>query len=153
MDNAKRFFFMIPTSNVSPLRGLPAADVHDPTYQAYQALHWGFTVAPILAGADKFTHLLVNWEQYLAPAIAKMLPFPGHVFMMAAGLIELAAGVGVFFKPRLFGYVVSAWLACIILNLALSGAYLDVALRDLGLALGAFALAKLSERFDPVPRA
>ena len=36
-----------------------------PSYQAYQILHLGFTVAPIVAGLDKFFNLLVNWEQYL----------------------------------------------------------------------------------------
>ena len=33
-----------------------------PSYQAYQILHLGFTVAPIVAGLDKFFNLLVNWE-------------------------------------------------------------------------------------------
>jgi hypothetical protein len=28
-----------------------------------------FTVAPILAGLDKFFHLLVNWDQYLPPIV------------------------------------------------------------------------------------
>jgi hypothetical protein len=27
------------------------ADVHGPTYQAYQILHWGFVAAPVIAGA------------------------------------------------------------------------------------------------------
>ena len=34
-----------------------------PAYQAYRILHFGFVVAPILAGLDKFFHLLVNWDQ------------------------------------------------------------------------------------------
>ena len=136
-------------------RGHAAAPVvRQPAQQAYEALHWGFTLAPILAGLDKFTHVLCNWDQYLAPAIAKMLPFPSHTFMMAVGVIEVVAGLGVFFKPRPFGYVVAAWLACIIVNLLLSGAYFDVALRDLGLALGTFALARLSEGVEgAAPRA
>ena len=36
-----------------------------PAYQAYRILHFGFVVAPIFAGLDKFFHLLVNWDQYL----------------------------------------------------------------------------------------
>jgi hypothetical protein len=43
-----------------------------PAYQAYQILHIAFTVAPILAGLDKFRHLLCNWDQYLAPWIARL---------------------------------------------------------------------------------
>ena len=118
-----------------------------PASQAYQILHVGFTVAPILAGLDKFLGLLTNWDQYLAPAVAGLLPFSGHTFMLIVGAIEIVAGIGVFLMPRVFAYVVSAWLVGIILNLLLGGSFLDVALRDLGLALGALALGRLSQ--DP----
>ena len=97
-----------------PAAGSPAA-------QAYQILHVGFTVAPILAGLDKFLGLLTNWDQYLAPAIAGALPFSGHTFMLIVGAIEIVAGIGVFLMPRVFAYVVSAWLVGIILNLLLGG--------------------------------
>ena len=119
--------------------------------QARQALHLIFAVAPVLAGLDKFTHLLVNWDQYLAPAAANLLPVAPHTFMLAVGAIEIVAGIGVFFLPRVFAYVVSAWLVGIVLNLLLAGQYLDVALRDLGLAVGAFALGRLSEESDSRP--
>jgi hypothetical protein len=32
-----------------------------PAYQAYQILHLAFIVAPLVAGLDKFFHILVNW--------------------------------------------------------------------------------------------
>jgi hypothetical protein len=115
-----------------------------PVAQARQILQLGFTVAPILAGLDKFLGLMTNWDQYLAPAVASALPFSGHTFMLLVGAIEIVAGVGVFLMPRVFAYVVSAWLVGIILNLLLGGSFLDVALRDLGLALGALALGRLS---------
>ena len=41
--------------------------LEDPAYQAYQILHIGFTVAPILFGLDKFLNLLVGWNRYVAP--------------------------------------------------------------------------------------
>ena len=123
------------------------AGAGSPASQAYRILHLGFTVAPILAGLDKFLGLLTNWDQYLAPAVASALPFSGHTFMLIVGAIEIVAGVGVFLMPRVFAYVVSAWLVGIILNLLLAGSFLDVALRDLGLALGALALGRLSQ--DP----
>ncbi len=69
--------------------------------------------------------------------------------MMVAGAIEIVAGIGVFLKPRIFAYVVAAWLALIILNLLLVPGYFDVVLRDLGLCLGALALGRLSSKFDP----
>ena len=71
-----------------------------------------------------------------------------HELMLVAGVIEIVAGLGVFFKPKIFAYVVSAWLVLIILNLLMIPGYFDVALRDLGLALGALALARLSQTFD-----
>jgi hypothetical protein len=120
----------------------------NPSYQAYQILHFGFTVAPIIAGIDKFLHLLVNWDQYLPSVVNNMLGGHGHEFMYAVGVIEIVAGIGVFLKPKIFAYVVSAWLVLIIVNLLLFPGYFDVALRDLGLALGALALGRLASTFD-----
>src|SRR5688572_4986555 len=124
------------------------ASVSDAGYQAYQILRIGFTVAPIVAGVDKFLHLLVNWDQYLPSIANTMLGGRGHEFMYLVGVIEIVAGVGVFLKPKLFAYVVAAWLALIIVNLLLIPGYFDVALRDLGLALGALALGRLSSVYD-----
>ena len=118
-----------------------------PSYQAYQILRFGFTVAPIVAGLDKFLHLLVNWDQYLPGTVNAMTGGHGHQLMLVAGVIEIVAGLGVFFKPRIFAYVVSAWLLLIIVNLLMIPGYFDVALRDLGLALGALALARLSQEY------
>src|SRR6187551_3730456 len=83
------------------------ADLTDPTYQAYQILRLGFTVAPILAGLDKFFHLLVNWDQYLPPVVNNLTGGHGHQLMLAVGVIEIVAGVGVAIKPRIFAYVVA----------------------------------------------
>jgi uncharacterized membrane protein YphA (DoxX/SURF4 family) len=116
-----------------------------PARQAYQALHIGFIVAPILAGLDKFTNLLTDWTQYLAPSIANLLPFSAQTFMHVVGVVEIVAGLLVAVRPRIGGYVVSAWLIGIILNLLIhTERFYDIALRDLGLAIGAFALARLS---------
>jgi len=131
--------------------GMPAeaTDVtHHPGYQAYQILHAGFVVAPILAVLDKFFHLLTNWDQYLAPVVNRVLGGHGHQFMLAVGVIEIVAGLGVLLKPRIFAYVVAAWLLGIIVNLLLVPGFYDIALRDLGLCLGALALARLSVVYD-----
>ena len=115
------------------------------SHQAFLILRLGFTVAPIIAGLDKFLQLLTNWDKYLAPAVPNALGIAPHTFMMIVGAIEIAAGVLVAVAPRIGGYVVAAWLVGIIGNLLMVGGYLDVALRDLGLALGALALARLAE--------
>ena len=118
-----------------------------PAHQAFQILYLGFVVAPFLAGADKFTHFLTNWDQYLAPVIAGLLPVSGHTFMLFVGIVEMSAAVLVAARPRIGAYVMAAWLFGIIGNLLLIPGYFDVALRDFGLALGALALARLSEEF------
>jgi len=123
-------------------------DIANPGFQAYQILRIGFTVAPIIAGVDKFLHLLVNWDQYLASVVNNMIGGRGHQFMLAVGVIEIVAGIGVFIKPKYFAYVVSIWLVLIIANLLMIPGYFDVALRDLGLALGALALGRLSSTYD-----
>ncbi len=112
--------------------------------QAYAILKLGFIAAPILAGLDKFTNLLVDWTQYLPSLVTNLSPLSPAHFMHVVGLIEIVAGIGVALKPRIFAYVVAGWLAGIILNLLLIPGYFDVALRDFGLLLGALALARLS---------
>ena len=118
-----------------------------PAYQAFWILRFGFTVAPILAGLDKFLHLLVNWDQYLPGVVANASPVPPHTLMLGVGVIEIVAGIGVWLKPRIFAYVVAGWLAVIIINLLLIPGYFDIALRDFGLLLGALALARLSQQY------
>jgi len=127
-----------------------AVRITSPSYQAYQILHVAFTVAPIIAGADKFFYFLVDWNMYLSPVVTRMLGISANTFMLGVGAIEVIAGLLVALMPRIGGYVVGLWLCGIIVNLLSMGAYFDVALRDLGLALGAFALARLSAEYSAV---
>ena len=127
------------------------ADAHSPAYQAYQVLHWGFVAAPVIAGADKFLHLLTNWDKYLAPAFERLSPLGTHGTMFVVGVIEIVAGLVVALKPRIGAYVVAAWLLGIILDLLVLGSYFDVALRDFGLLLAAVALGRLSMAYDSGP--
>lgn len=112
--------------------------------EAYWILLLGFTAAPILAGLDKFFHLLADWDKYLAPVADTLVGGYGTTLMMVVGVVEIVAGIGVWFRPRFFSYVVAAWLGGIILNLLLIPGFFDVALRDFGLLLGALALGRLS---------
>lgn len=111
---------------------------------AYWLLYIAFVVAPIVAGLDKFTHLLVDWTQYLAPVIAGWLPVTPHTFMEAIGVVEIIAGILVAARPAIGGWVVAVWLWAIIVNLLLIPGYYDIALRDFGLSLAALALARLA---------
>jgi uncharacterized membrane protein len=118
-----------------------------PAYRAYRILQIAFVAAPLLAGADKFFHLLVNWDKYVPSIVANLSPMSVHQLMWIVGVIEMIAGIGVALKPRVFSYVVAVWLPVIILNLLMIPGYFDIALRDFGLFLGALALTRLSKQF------
>lgn len=117
-----------------------------PSAQAYLLLRLGFTAAPVLFGLDKFFNWSVDWTTYLAPWIDDIAPGSAQQFMYFVGAVEIAAGLLVAVAPRLGGLVVAAWLGGIILNLLTVDAprFYDLALRDLGLLLGALALARLA---------
>lgn len=110
----------------------------------YTILKYVFVVVPIVAGLDKFTNILTDWSQYLNPTAAEMLPMDAHSFMMIVGVIEIAAGLLVLFKTRIGALVVSIWLALIALSLIASFSYVDVAVRDLVMAISAYILFLLS---------
>jgi hypothetical protein len=111
----------------------------------YNVMRLTFGLVPIIAGFDKFTNLLTNWEKYLNPAIADLLPFTAATFMMIVGVIEIVAGLIVLSKPVVGGYIVMAWLALIGLSLLATKDYLDVAVRDFVMAIGAYSLAQIAK--------
>ena len=113
-----------------------------------QLLKYTYGLVPIVAGADKFTNLLTNWEGYLSPTVVNMLPFSAATFMSIVGVIEIIAGLLVLIRPRIGGYVVMAWLAAIALQLIIGQQFYDVAVRDLVMAIGAFSLARLSSAYE-----
>jgi uncharacterized membrane protein YphA (DoxX/SURF4 family) len=108
-------------------------------------LKYTFGLVPIVAGLDKFLNILTNWSQYISEGFAGILPFEPSTFMMIVGVIEIIAGVLVITKTKIGAYVVSAWLAAIALTLIFSWSYVDVAVRDLVMAIAAFCLATLYE--------
>ncbi|WP_296382554.1 DoxX family membrane protein [Winogradskyella sp.] len=108
-------------------------------------LKYTFGLVPIVAGLDKFTNILTNWSQYISEGFAEMLSFEPTTFMIIVGIIEIIAGILVLTKTKLGAYVVSGWLVAIALTLIFSWSYIDVAVRDIVMAIAAFSLAKLSE--------
>ena len=133
------------------LAAAPAREVSRPAHQAFRILQFGFVAAPILAGLDKFFHLLVDWDKYLPGITNRLVGGHGHAFMQVVGVVEIVAGIGVAVRPRIFSYVVAAWLWGIIINLLLIPGYYDVALRDFGLLVAALALARLAQAFRSRP--
>lgn len=122
----------------------PASESHV-VHQTHTLLKCLFTVVPIVAGVDKFTNLLASWETYLNPLVLNFVPLSAATFMHVVGIIEIVAGVLVFLRPRLGGFVVMAWLLAIAAQLVLWGRFLDIAVRDIVIALsGPLVLARLT---------
>jgi hypothetical protein len=128
-------------------------DMHDvatitraePAHQAYLALWVGFVVLPLVVGLDKLIGFTgTNWDVYLATWINDIVPGSAAAAMTMVGIVEIAAAIIVAVAPRIGGYVVAAWLLGIIVNLVSTGHYYDIALRDLGLMIAAFAMARLA---------
>lgn len=108
----------------------------------YYPLRLTYGLVPVVAGLDKFFNFLTDWSKYLPQAITGVLPMPASSFMILVGCIEIAAGLAVLTKfTRLGAYVVMAWLVMIAVNLIVAG-YLDIAVRDLVMAVGAFSLGQ-----------
>ena len=114
--------------------------------RAWWALRIGLGVGPFLAGLDKYFNLLTDWTMYTSPLVLKLLPFSGRTFMHIVGVIEMIVGLAILTKwTRLGSYVASAWLVAIAINLVSTGMFLDIAVRDLEMALAAFVLARMTE--------
>jgi hypothetical protein len=128
----------------SKVPAVPTATPSSAVHQVFWMLRAGFTVLPVVFGLDKFADVLTDWPRYLAPGIDDLVPGSAHQVMLAVGVVEIAAGILVAIAPRIGSWVVAAWLAGIIGNLLLLGDFYDVALRDLGLLLGALSLARLA---------
>lgn len=122
---------------------------------AWRFLYYTYGLVPIIAGLDKYFHYLADWTIYLNESIPPMLGTTTEHFMVVIGIIEIAVGILVFFKPRLGGYIVCIWLLAISINLITMGSHThhgssymthyDVAFRDIALAIGAYVLVLLSK--------
>jgi hypothetical protein len=112
----------------------------------FRLLQISYALFLVVAGADKFFHLLVDWTKYLAPVIRRALPVTGNVAMDAIGVVEIVAGLLVIVRPRIGGYAAAAVLLLSVVDFLLIPGYFDIAFRNLALGLGAIALARMSAR-------
>jgi uncharacterized membrane protein YphA (DoxX/SURF4 family) len=128
--------------------------MNDKIRSTWWTLRIAYGLVPVVAGLDKFTNLLCDWKGYLAPWMAALLPVSPTTFMHLVGVVEIVVGIAILAGiTRIGAYVASAWLVGIALNIVTSGQHLDVAVRDLMMALGAFTLGRLSEVVVPERRA
>jgi uncharacterized membrane protein YphA (DoxX/SURF4 family) len=110
------------------------------------ALRIGLGAAAFLAGLDKFFNLLADWPGYLSPLAAAILPMSTQTFMHLIGVVEMVVGAAILGGYTVLGgYVASIWLVGIAVNLLTTGRYVDIAVRDVAMAIAAFTLARLTE--------
>ena len=119
-----------------------------PTWHAFQLLHWAFVVLPIVAGANKFFQTLGPWQTSVAPLFSDLLGVSVRSISYTVGAAEGVMGIIVAFSPRIGGWLMAAWLWGIVVTQLIGPGYVDVALRDAALSLGALALARLAVQFD-----
>jgi hypothetical protein len=126
---------------------------HLKVYNAWFLLRVTYAAVPIIIGLDKcFTWLLVDWIRYTSPWILSLLPasITATQFILITGIIEILAGLLVWFRPRAGAYLVFAWMFLVILNLASMNLFYDIIARDAVIAVGALTLAWLSEAQESV---
>jgi hypothetical protein len=110
-----------------------------------------FGLTATLAGLDKFFNILADWQSYLSPLALQILPVPAGALMAVIGAVEIAVGVTILaVSPRIGGYIASAWLLLVAINLAIGG-HFDVAVRDVVMSIAAFTLARLVEARELPP--
>jgi hypothetical protein len=115
------------------------------------ALRIAIGLMATLAGLDKFFNLLTNWEGYVAPIAQQLLPFSTSTFMAIVGIVEFAVGITILLlRPSLGAFVASAWLVLVAGNLVFGG-HFDIAVRDLVLAVAAYALARFEQVREAAP--
>lgn len=125
-------------------------DIHELLKPIFNLLKYAFIILPMAAGLDKFTNILTNWEHYLNPKLALMLPMPASTFMMVVGVIEIIAGIIVLIRAEIGGYIVAAWLTAIAFTLLTGFIYLDVAVRDLVMAIAALSMARMARALEKI---
>ena len=113
--------------------------------RSWWLLRLGLGIGPIVAGIDKFFNFLTNWGMYLNPFAPRLLHIEPKTFMHLVGVVEIVVGVTVLTRyTRYAAYIVMIWLWAIAANLISQWAFLDIAVRDIEISFGAFALATLS---------
>lgn len=115
-------------------------------HQTWFMLKITYAIVPIIIGLDKlYTWWLVDWSKYVSPLVLKLVPLDLITLNRAVGVVEIIAGLIVWFYPRWGGYLVAAWLLLVVTNLLSMNMFYDIAARDVVLAIGAVALAWLTE--------
>jgi uncharacterized membrane protein YphA (DoxX/SURF4 family) len=125
-------------------------ETHRSLDSAWWALRIGLGLAAFLAGLDKFFNILTDWSLYVSPFTERLLPISVGAFLGVVGVIEMLVGLAVLTVwTRLGAYVAAVWLLALSVNLLFTGQFLDIAVRDVAMAIAAYTLARLTEARQP----
>ena len=103
-----------------------------------------YGLVPVLIGLDKFSFFIVNWNIYVSPFAASIIPIIYLVPLV--GIIEIAAGLLILTHWQRFGtFLVATWIGIVIVNLLLIGGFYDIILRDIAIAFGYIVFGMLTE--------
>ncbi len=125
-------------------------DAQARTTLVWNTLRFAYGAVLALAGLDKLvgTNFIADWSGYISPFVSAHLPVGTGVFLAGMGIVEIVVAIMLMTKwTRLGGYLSIAWLVLISINLLMLG-LVDIAVRDVLLAVGAFALAELTVAVD-----
>ena len=112
---------------------------------SWWALKIGLGLGPIITGIDKYFDKLADWGMYLSPLVTRVVPVSTATFMHVVGIVEIIAGLIVLSRwTKIGSYIVMLWLLGIAVNLLTTGMFYDLAMRDVEIAIGAFALAQIT---------
>jgi len=105
----------------------------------------------MLAGVDKFLNLSTKWIVYVSPWIIRTMAIEQSYLLWFAGLIEIVLGIlALTAWPKIAGYAIGIWLLLIACNVLCMQGYFDIAVRNVVMAMGAFALAMITDVIDDI---
>lgn len=108
-------------------------------------LKYSYGIVVLVVALDKLlgTNFIVDWSSYVNSSVAEIIA--AETFVIIIGIIELVVAIMLLSNwTRIAAYISAAWLVLIAINLLMLG-LIDIAARDLLLAVGAYALAQLTE--------
>ena len=120
---------------------------NEKVHSAWLWMHYAYGAVIFLVGLDKVLGMnsIAAWAKYVSPAVSGMLPFSVGAFIVILGVIEVVVGALFFTRYALLAsYISVAWFLLVSIDLLMSGGYVDLAIVNILLAIGAFATGQLA---------
>ncbi|HEY9677901.1 MAG TPA: hypothetical protein V6C76_07815 [Drouetiella sp.] len=126
----------------------PRARPVDHLFIAYRILQVILVGMPMIAGFDKFFHLITNWDIYVSPLFMQLTHIPARETTYLWAPLELAVGLMVALKPRIGSFAATLMLAAVTFNSLITPGHLHLAMLDFCLCMDAVILSILSRKYE-----